>query len=46
VQGRDVLLAVKSTGPLKLAVVPALKDKDGHGAAAEYDLDLSALLAA
>jgi len=43
VQGRNVLLPVTATGPLKLVVLPTLKDKDGHGAAAEYDLDLSAL---
>jgi hypothetical protein len=43
VRGRDVLLPVTSTGALKLVVLPALKDKDGHGAAAEYDLDLAAL---
>jgi hypothetical protein len=43
VLGRDVLLATRATGPLKLAVLPALKDKDGHSAAAEYDLDLAAL---
>jgi len=43
VQGRNVLLPTTATGPLKLVVLPTLKDKDGHGAAAEYDLDLSAL---
>ena len=44
-QGRNVLLPVTATGALKLVVLPTLKDKDGHGPAAEYDLDLSALAA-
>ena len=30
-------------GPIRLVVLPGLKDKNGHGAAVEYDLDLSAL---
>jgi len=44
VQGRTVTLpAPAGAGPIRLVVLPGLKDKNGHGAAAEYDLDLSAL---
>jgi len=44
VRGRDVVLPVPAGAAVaKLVVLPALKDKDGHGATAEYDLDLTPL---